>query len=99
MVPTLALGSPICSSWCTLSTGQRGPPTSLCHVSTALRSTPWLIRSSSRPRPTSRLMKLNRVGAKGGRRHNIAAREENPENFFTWLPNLVIHHHSEHGPP
>ena len=47
-------------------------------------------------------MKLNRVGAKGGRRHNIAAREENPETFFTWqqpFPNLVIHHHSEHGPP
>merc|ERR1719471_455557 len=72
MVPTLAPDSPTCSSWFTLSTGQRGPPTSLCHVSTASRSTPWLTRSSSRPRPTSRLMKLSRVGAKGGKRHNIA---------------------------
>merc|ERR1719397_457271 len=102
MAPTLAQASLTCSSWCILSTGQRDLPTSLSPASMASRSTPWPTRSSSRLRPTSRLMRLSLGGAKRRSRGIIilSARKE-IENFhqkllYPWPSCLVVHHHSEH---
>ncbi|TNN28442.1 hypothetical protein EYF80_061410 [Liparis tanakae] len=85
MEPTLALASPTCSSWSTLSTGPRGPPISLSQGCTGSRSTPWPTSCSCKPPPASRAPSrpsAKRPGRRRRRRRKISReRVETGENY------------------